>query len=87
MASDLVFAEGAMSGDPALEEQRLILESLLAAERDAARWRHCKAHGYPEAGTLCTAGTCDGRMVFGSTPEEAVDHAIAYRAQTVGGAK
>jgi len=38
-ASDLVFAEGAMVGDPALEKQRLLLDRIVALEKDAKRYR------------------------------------------------
>ena len=86
MAFDLVFAEGAMDGDPALEMQRQILERILLFEKDAKRWRHCKAHGHPMTGTQCIAWTYDGRMVLGATPEEAVDNAMAYRIPDVGAA-
>ena len=54
-------------------------EAMLAAAQDAERYRHCKAHGHPMTGPQCLAWTYDGRMVFGATPEEALDNAIAHR--------
>jgi len=45
--------------------------------KDAERWRHCRAHGHPITGPQCIAWTFDGRMVFGATPEEAVDRAMS----------
>ena len=58
-----------------LERER----ELEALRKDAERWRHCKAHGHPMTGPQCIAWTFDGHMVFGTTPEEAVDNAMAYR--------
>ena len=58
----------------------------VAEKKDAERWRHCKAHGHPMTGPQCIAWTYDGRMVFGATPEEAVDNAMAYRVPAAGAA-
>ena len=54
-------------------------KELVALREDAERYRHCKAHGHPMTGPQCLAWTYDGRMVFGATPEEALDNAIAHR--------
>lgn len=57
-----------------------------ANEKDAERYRHCKAHGHPMNGPQCIAWTYDGRVVFGDTPEQAIDNAMAYRVPAVGAA-
>ena len=54
--------------------------------KDAERYRHAKAHGWPMTGPQCTAWTFDGRMVFGDTPEAALDSAMAYRVPAVSAA-
>ena len=47
--------------------------------KNAERYRHCKAYGYPKQGSPCSAWTFDGKKVLGATLEEALDNAIAYR--------
>jgi hypothetical protein len=56
-----------------------VIRRIAALEKDAERWAHCKAHGFPAVGPQCMAWTFDGRQVFGDTPEGAVDNAMAYR--------
>ena len=47
-----------------------------AFRQDAERYQHAKAHGWPMSGPQCIAWTHDGRMVFGDTPESALDAAM-----------
>jgi hypothetical protein len=63
--------------------ERRLIDELAALRKDAERYRHCKAHGYPMSGPQCIAWTYDGRMVFGDTPEAAIDNAMAYRVPAV----
>ena len=44
--------------------------------KDAERYRHARAHGWPMSGPQCIAWTHDGRMVVGDTPEAALDAAM-----------
>ena len=47
-----------------------------AFRKDAARYRYAKAHGWPMSGPQCIAWTHEGQMVFGDTPEAALDAAM-----------
>ena len=77
-----LMAENRSLRDEVAAERARWTEAVMAEidqlRKDAARWRHCKAHGHPMTGPQCIAWTFDGRMVFGATLEEAVDSAMAY---------
>ena len=47
--------------------------------KDAERYRHAKAHGWPMSGPQCVAWAHDGKMVCGDTPEAALDAAMQAR--------
>lgn len=44
--------------------------------KDAERYRHASAYGWPMRGPQCIAWTSKGDMVLGDTPEAALDSAL-----------